>query len=189
MRLDVRPQLRFQVSQGAFHVSNALRRCACYSLLSIIRRLAEAADFLLVMDYDSNDPPLNTTQPGYNPWRWPGKGPMEAKGLGATPAHTHARVSLVSDTTLYCCRIPLCWHAGGQGRFGMLRQTGGVLTSSSSWPSLGTPTTTPARRQRSRRLSARSRSIGATSRTQRTTTFGSPAPPPTGSPMPPPPRC
>ena len=37
-------------------------------------------------DYDSNDPPLNTTQPGYNPWRWPGKGPVEAAGDGYATA-------------------------------------------------------------------------------------------------------
>eukprot|EP01043_Picozoa_sp_COSAG02_P065789 COSAG02_NODE_10031_length_2043_cov_3.713992_1_plen_487_part_00 len=51
--------------------------------------LADAADFLLVMDYDSNDPALNGTfnktgqyNGGYNPWRWPGKGPFASSGQG-----------------------------------------------------------------------------------------------------------
>ena len=42
--------------------------------------LADAADFLVAMDYDSNDPPLGPSP--YNPWRWPGKGPMESSGKG-----------------------------------------------------------------------------------------------------------
>ena len=41
---------------------------------------------VLKKDYDSNDPPLNTTQPGYNPWHWPGKGPVEAAGDGYATA-------------------------------------------------------------------------------------------------------